>query len=318
MKLPRRLTDLGRWLDRRKSKSVLRIKGYDRYLAANHPKRALLSYLPGPVKDQMAGGSSLHFSNYGIAVTFPKVLNKLGYIVDVINWDDTSFEPEDLYDLVIFHGGHNFTQLKPRLLGYPVIIYFSTGTYWKNHNGCEKKRFKDFRRRHGTELPPDRFIDSSEEAPVRAANGIISLGDLRVAATYPLCTKVLPLNNASYVEGSIPTGKIFATARDNFLFFAGNGNVHKGLDILIDAFLGLTAKHLYVATNLERRFLDVYRPKLADSANIHLLGRLKLGSAKFMALVDTCAFVVLASCSEGSPGSVVDAMHHGLIPVLSR
>jgi len=34
--------------------------------------------------------------------------------------------------------------------------------------------------------------------------------------------------------------------------------------------------------------------------------------------MDRCNFVIFPSCAEGQPGSVIECMHQGLIPVVSR
>jgi glycosyltransferase involved in cell wall biosynthesis len=34
--------------------------------------------------------------------------------------------------------------------------------------------------------------------------------------------------------------------------------------------------------------------------------------------MDTCNFVISPTCAEGQPGSIIECMAHGLIPILSR
>ena len=83
----------------------LRIYDYKKYLHKSNlkPKKALVSYLVNPVIDELSGAQTSLFSNNGAGRSIPKVLNELGYKVDVINWDDVR-PITGVYDLVVFHG----------------------------------------------------------------------------------------------------------------------------------------------------------------------------------------------------------------------
>jgi len=280
-------------------------------------KRALLSYLAQPVIDSMSGKEITRFSNSGIVISWARVLNELGYIVDVINWDDRNFKPVRPYDLVIFHGGKNFEKIYKNLHGKPKIIHFLTGSYWKFNNEGEDRRRADFKRRHGIETPRDRYIYANEDPVNRAADLIIVLGDPSMKQTYKQYDNVTTINNASYPDEHFDkVNKDYSKARNNFLFFAGSGNIHKGLDLLIDAFKNLE-EHLYIVTVPDKQVLDTFKKEL-NLPNIHLIGQVNMRDPKFYEIMDKCAFVILPSCSEGQAGSVVEAMNQGLIPIVSK
>ena len=113
----------------------------------------------------------------------------------------------------------------------------------------EKKRFDNFYKRHGVRLPPDRHIKHSEEWALNHADGIICLGNSSARDSYAQFPLVIDINNASYPDDHYDcTPKDFEAGRDGFLFFAGPGNIHKGLDLLIEAFTDL-AEHLYICQN---------------------------------------------------------------------
>ncbi len=294
----------------------LRILNYAEFLSAKKPKHALLSYLTQPVLNKINGEPTSKFSNDGLALSWPKVLNQLGYEVDIINWDDTTFKfPKD-YDLVVSHGAINFTELNAQLAASTPYIYFSTGNYWKFHIEQEVKRAADLKKRHGVSLPPDRHIDFPEEAANKRADGIIVLGDESMRAVYPF-EQVFIINNASYPDDHFDkVTKNYATAKNNFLFFAGSGNVHKGLDLLIDAFQDLE-ENLYIVTALDKNFLEVFKEEL-KLPNIHVIGEVNMRTLEFYEAMDACAYAILPSCSEGQAGSVVEAMNQGLIPIVSK
>src|SRR3989344_1733888 len=123
--------------------------GYKRYFSRFRPrrKRALLCYLVQPLVDSQRGEEIVRFSNSGLSMSWARVLNELGYIVDIINWDDIDFKPERSYDLVVFHGGKNFKKISNTLTTKTRIIHYSTGSYWKFNNRNEDKRIFNLERR---------------------------------------------------------------------------------------------------------------------------------------------------------------------------
>lgn len=294
-------------------------------LARLRPKRALLSYVTGPLVSELNGEKLVRFSNYGLAVNWVRALNELGYIVDMIDWDNTEFQPAQPYDLVVFHGGKNFAEVMPRLREMTGpnrqtrIIHYLTGSYWKFNNDEEDKRLADFKKRHGVAVGRDRFIHASEDAVNEAADSIIVLGDPSMRHTYPKnYKKVLTVNNGSYPDDHFTSHtKDYEAAKHNFLFYAGAGSIHKGLDLLIDAFKTLTDQHLYIVANTDPAVMKVFGKELKRS-NIHHVGEVGMRTKEFYDAMDACAFVILPSCSEGQAGSVVEAMNQGLIPIVSK
>ena len=284
----------------------------------SRPKRALLSYLTGPVIAEINNEPIVRFSNHGLAVSWVHVLTGLGYEVDVIEWNDANFKPTQTYDLIVFHGGNNFKQIMSHVANKPRIIHWLTGSYWKFNNEAEDKRLADFTKRHGVKVPRDRYIQVSEDEVNEAADGIIVLGDPSMRDTYPKSyKKVLTVNNASYPDDHfLKTKKDYEQVRKNFLFFAGAGNVHKGLDLLIDAFKDLDA-HLTIVAHTDDAVMKVFEREL-KLPNIHLLGEVGMRTAAFYEIMDNNAFVILPSCSEGQAGSVVECINQGLIPIVSK
>ena len=297
------------------------IYGYRRYLnpLRLHKKRALLSYLPKPIIDNMAGKKTVRFSNSGIVLSWARVLNELGYVVDVVDWEDKTFRPGSAYDLVVFHGAKNFQNIYPVLAGSPRIIHFLSGSYWKFNNKAEDRRIADFEKRHGVKMPRDRYIFANEDPVNEAADGLVVLGDPSMRDTYPSkYPKVITINNASYPDKHHRhIERDYRQARKHFLFFAGSGNIHKGLDLLIDCFKDTEDLHLWIVTVLEQKFLDVYVKELV-LPNIHLIGQVEMRDKQFYDAMDRCAYAILPSCSEGQAGSVVEAMNQGLIPIVSK
>jgi glycosyltransferase involved in cell wall biosynthesis len=281
------------------------------------PKSALISYLVTPVLPKPEKRDTSTFSNAGIAQYIPRALNELGYSVDIVNYDNKRFVPEKKYDLFIGHAGINFESIARKLDPDCVKIYFSTGTYWNSWNQIEKDRLDDLKRRKGIQLPVDRIIENDEEYANSVSDGIICLGNEVVKNTYQKFPLVINLNNAVFPDSYSPLGKNFNASRNNFLFFNGAGNVHKGLDLLLDAFSHLD-QNLYVRQAIEPAFFKIYKKELTEYSNIHVIKYLKKPSREFFSLMDTCNFIISPTCAEGQPGSVIECMAHGLIPILSK
>ena len=281
-------------------------------------KRALLSYIVHPFSIPRHDPRFLRHINIWHAQEIVRILNQLAYIVDVVDYRDTSFVPRKRYDLFVGHGGINFERIAQRLPDGATKIYFSTGCYWKFHNGQELSRFAALRERRRVDLPPDRLIKNSEEGALLAADGVIGFGNGFTRQTYAAFSPVIMLNSTSLFDDMDERhDKDFDEGKANFLYFAGAGPVHKGLDLLLETFVGLD-QHLWICSGIDQRFAQVYSDELHNRSNVHLVGWVQPRSARFCELMDSCNWVILPSCSEGQAHSVVECMNQGLIPVVSR
>ncbi|OGV45528.1 MAG: hypothetical protein A2X46_09160 [Lentisphaerae bacterium GWF2_57_35] len=284
--------------------------------AAGNSKRALVSYITSPFF--LPPDYHLEFSNPGIARGMVRVLLAMGYEVDVVEYTNTAFRSDKTYDLFIGHGGINWEHLSRNVIRDAIRIYFSTGLYWKAFNEAEAERFADLERRRGIKLPYDRWIQHSEDFACEDADGIVTLGNQWVADSYRRFPCCLHLNNGVYADDRFdPLRKDFEAGRKRFLFFSGLGNVHKGLDRLIEAFAALDAE-LYCCTGFDPAFLKAYQADLAAHPNIRLMGLVQPRTEAFYKLMDSCNCLIFPSCAEGSPGSVAVGMNQGLIPIVSQ
>ncbi len=85
----------------------------------------------------------------------------------------------------------------------------------------------------------------------------------------------------------------------------------------MDVFLK-TKSHLYVYTAIDPLFGRAFKNELNHVSNIHFGGYVHLHDPTVYAVLSRCNFVLHPSCSEGQPGSVIECMHKGLIPIVSR
>lgn len=103
-------------------------------------------------------------------------------------------------------------------------------------------------------------------------------------------------------------------AKRNFIWIGSSGAVHKGLDILFDVFRNHPELTLHVVglNPIDRSLLKSLMPK-----NIIDYGYMLISSDEFRQIANKCAFIVFPSCSEAAATSVVTAMNHGMIPLVS-
>lgn len=286
--------------------------------ATKTAKRALLSYIVFPFFIPEDDPRYFNHINIWHARAIVHVLNKMGYAVDVIDYHDQGELPRQDYHLFIGHGGINFERICRDLPQTTPKIYFTTGSYWRFHNQQEEQRFAALEQRRGLRLPYDRYISRSEENALRLATGIIGIGNSATRQTYTDFDRVTMLDGTALFDDYLDwCPKDFTDSRQHFLFFSGPGNVHKGLDLLLEAFSDLP-QHLWISTRLDARFTRMYTRELNRLENIHLLGWVRPRSLPFYQMMHRCAFIILPSCSEGQSQSAVEGINQGLIPLVSR
>ena len=292
------------------------IIGFKEFCIEAPKQKALVSYLVSPLLPLSEQRDKIQFSNGGIAQYIPQVLNELGYEVDIIQWDNTSWKPDAKYDLFIGHGGINFEKISRNLPSETVRIYFATGLYWKELNCREAQRLCDLAVRTGYLLPPDRYVQHSEEYANKVADGIICLGNQVASQSYCKFPLVIGINNGVYpIVWADGKKKDYEAGRQHFFFFSGSGNIHKGLDILLEAFVQ-TELHLHICQSIDVQFEEVYRRELTEYKNIHVHGGISMRSLQFNTLALQCNWIITATCGEGQPGAVLECMGYGLIPIL--
>jgi glycosyltransferase involved in cell wall biosynthesis len=281
-------------------------------------KRALLSYITHPFFIQRDELRFYNHINIAHAQALARVLNRMGYLVDVIGYRDRDFVPQSHYDLFIGHMGVNFETLARQLAEGVKKLYLATTSYWRYHNEQEAARFAELRQRRGFDLQPDRRITFDEDRALRIADGVIGIGNAVSRATYADFPKVIMINGSTIYDDHFDwCSKDYAAGRQHFLYYTSGGCVHKGLDLLLEAFTGIQ-QHLWICSRFDEQFASFYSKELDSTPNIHRIGRIRPRTAQFYQLMRRCNFCILPSCSEGQAQSVIEAMNQGLIPVVSR
>jgi hypothetical protein len=275
-------------------------------------KRALLYYKtdaftnPGLAKDYT-------HTNYWESVEIANILNEMGYIVDVIDRTATRFNLEDKYSLFIGIGvgdsGQHYPDIAKQIPSAFKILY-ALGPEPEQSNYWVESRYVSYVFRHGVGLGKMRrtigHVDMTEV--MKHTDAILTCANNYIQQTYAKFNKPIQRVYLSTHPDLKPT---HFGSQKAFLYFGGNGNIVKGLDLAIEAITD-TNLELFICAPFEKE----YQPKLPP--NIHLIGFIPVGSPKFNEIVSKCGYVILPSSSEGCATSVTTCMRKGLIPVVTK
>ncbi|MFA7193549.1 MAG: glycosyltransferase [Candidatus Paceibacterota bacterium] len=286
----------------------------------NHKKKVLISYITFPFKRP---NLKTH-TNIQESLVIAKVFDELGFICDVVDYNSTKKIAYEDYDVVFGFGDifdKSFSTSKKILR-----IYYGTGRHPYFSNVATIKRGIEVYEKSGVLLKESlRFIEKDYAIQTIGSDALVLLGDHYLVDTYKKYTNTDCYNlNVSFIELLNPmeiiNDKDFSEGKKHFLFFSGGGMIHKGLDVLLDAFSKRQDLHLHVCAPLqnEKRFVKIFSENL-KSENIHLYDFVKIESDNFKKILTKCAFVILPSCSEAMPTSVVNVCANGgLIPILTN
>lgn len=276
----------------------------------------LLSYITAPFLLEPGKPLPNTHSNFWEARQIAETFLKLGYAVDVINWDNREFKPKRDYSFCI--DLHNLERLTPFLKKECVKILHITGAHWLFHNAAEYKRLLALQGRRGITLTPRRIVPPS--LGIEHADVATTWGNEFTISTFSYEGKVIhrvPVPATGLYPFTL--NKDFERHCNRFVWFGSVGMVHKGLDLVLEAFAQMPDHHLTVCgpVNKEKDFENAYAQELYHTPNIETVGWVDTESEQFREITNNCIGVIHPSCSEGGGGSVVTCLHAGLIPIVS-
>lgn len=280
--------------------------------------RALLSYLAEPFHHPPEYSRGRDYSNWMMALEIANALNRLGYVVDVINYDDYEFQPTAQYD--VFAGmAANFSRLLPLLPASVKAVYWATRPDPAFElEAIRQRQLALYQRRHQWLPIPDAIMPLLESADYHRADALILIGNDRIRASFRTATShVYCVDNPALPLAPVTQARDWSSARKHFLFLASWLLVRKGLDVVLEAFAARPGIDVWICgpVDSEPAFLKTYRQELFYTPNIHTVGWVEMSSPAFTQVASRCGFLVFPSCAEGMSGSVINGMASGLIPI---
>ncbi|CAF3768081.1 unnamed protein product [Rotaria sp. Silwood1] len=278
----------------------------------------LLSYILKPFQYQNAEDIPYDHTNYWESWQMAQTYLQLGYAVDVISFlDYETIPPRTDYDYFI-DIRRNLERLSPLLNKKCVKIMHIDSTNVTYRNYAECKRLLELQQRRGFTIYPQRY--SPPNRAIEVADCATILGNSFTASTFAYANKSLfyvPISSPEIYPW--PSAKKFSDVRNRFIWFGSFGLVHKGLDLVLEAFVNMKDCYLTICgpINKEKDFEEAYKTELYHTSNIHTYGWIDVKSKEFVAVADNHIALIFPSCAEGGGGSVLTCMHAALIPVVS-
>lgn len=278
----------------------------------------LISYFTEPFTfapwEKFSNFHTMYWEGYEIA----RLFSERGYECDIIDAKNKKFIPKKQYEVCI-DTGDNLERLSEHLPKNCKKIFHILISYWKDYNEAEQTRLNQLEKRRGVKLKPRRKVSPSKSTEI--ADFLEGFGNKTVFKTFNQFNKSISfIPISSVIEFDFPKNKDLEKARKHFLWIGGGGAVQKGLDLTLEAFSQASELHLHVCGPIygEEDFVAEYKKELEETPNIHVYGRIDVASEQFDEIISKCGAVIYPSAGEGSSGAIVQAMHAGLIPIITN
>ena len=278
----------------------------------------LLAYIIDPflVKDgQKIPNTHTHFWE---SVQIAKTFLGIGYTVDVISYRNSKFKHQKNYDFFV-SARTNFQRITEQLNEDCIKIVNLDMAHWVINNYAAYQRCLSVYDRRKAAIKNYKLQD--ENFAIEYADYGTVLGNEFTLNTYRYANKPLyrvPLPTLATFP--LFEGKNFDSIKINYLWFGSHGFVHKGLDLVLEAFAQMPEYNLTVCGPIEKEndFKEVYNKELYHTPNINTIGWVDIDSKEFESILKQCIGIVYPSCAEGGGGSVIICMHGGLIPIVTH
>lgn len=309
---------------RRRRAAPVFIEGLDIFCEGRRARRrALLSLRPTAWLRAVSEEPEIRFFNAdGLTFEVVRALNRLGFVVDIVDWEWPDFNPARKYDFYLGHGRHSRTVLE-RLPKGVFVLHYASGAYWQAFNQMSEERYRRFQAATGCASAGEfrRSLVGSEEGEevlARSADATFLSGPRTLATFEGVARRLCLLYLGAYVDQRLQTlARDYSRATKHFLYVAGtSGNIQKGLDVLIEAFAACPGLHLHIHCRVEPEIRLAYAAQLR-LPNLHYTYHYTSALARplLQNLYRRCAFTVTAPIDTGPGTAFLGSMGTGLIPV---
>ena len=300
--------------------NLWRKRPINNYYNKAYDRKVLISYITHPFRKQ-----SFSHTNYYEAIALAKVMDDLGYIVDIIEYTTARISNINDYD-VILGFGDIFQFYFENSIKDIKTIYYGTGMQVCYQNTSTLERLKDVYHKKGKWITESvRYVDKTWSYQTTLVDGIIALGNEECALTYRkhYSGLIYSVPVPCYVtkDAKKIIEKREPNANKNFLWFGSLGLIHKGLDLLLEYFSVNRHVNLHICGNIlhEKEFVNTYSEEIFKSDNIYVHGFVDITSSQFESVLKKCSFAIFPSCSEGGCASLITTILNGaLIPIATK
>lgn len=247
-------------------------------------------------------------------------LVELGHEVVPMNWNDEQ-PPPGPFDAVF--SIQHLEGLEDVAGPETIKIIRTTMMDRFHHNDYIMRRVAETNARRASELIERRLLPLFTDPywSFDQADHLLILGNDVVRSTYPseYRDRMVLHNTCAFNKPGEIVMRDYIPEQRAFLYHAGSGAVHKGLDLVLEAFADLPDLTLHVTGNYraEEDFLAEYAKELA-LPNIHFHGWVVVQSKQFKDILNACYAFILPTCSEGQSPAVATCLSLGLYPIISK
>lgn len=281
---------------------------------------ALLSYLAAPLGYRARDRRLLGHTNAWECRAIADRIARGGYVLDAIDWSDDKFEPSREYDL-IFDLHRNLERLASRARTRWLHI---TGSHPRFAHEAELSRLASLQERRGVRLAARRAFDSEDterfDRSLELADAITILGDDVTRSTFPR-SAIVKSDQVFVTASPVPPRQRDDDFADRtFLWFAGSGAVHKGLDLVLECFARNPDLTLHCVGPYEQEldFVTAFSRELYQTRNIFSHGWMLPSDPAFLRIAQQASSFVMPSCSESMSTAAATCMRFGLVPIVTE
>lgn len=237
--------------------------------------------------------------------------NKLGYNAYFMLYNSDKPLP-DIDCRLIFGHEPNVQRAKEKYCG-AKMVYYGVSTYFDYRNNKIKQMTDEFNHLYSADIPYRRLV--SPHDAIRDADSILLIGSNKTVNTYPdeYKGKITRIHQSTQLCKYLRNVEAHGTK--DFLYMASYGNILKGIQAIIEYFAAHLEYRVHWVGPVEEDVRNAIKDKLTP--NIHLYGYQNISSNTVLGLMERCDFILYPSGVEGVPGSVLNAMKSGLIPLVT-
>lgn len=289
----------------------------------NFSQNVLISYITKPFRE----GIDIIHTNSAEVLEIAQVFRSLGFNVDIADYDYEGYIDYKKYNTIFGFGDPLVNSFKFNSIQSTTRIYYGTGMHISIQNQNSTKRIEAVKNKKGIWIPESgRIVEKAWTQQTTNVDAMIVLGNDEVKKSYQKYFEknIYLLSPSIYKQldyKKVLEDKHFEEAKNNYLWFGSSGLIHKGLDLVLDAFKTLPDLHLHVCGPIENepKFKKAYYDELYNKVNIHTYGFIKIDTLLFKEILNKCAFIIFPSCSEGGGASVLNVcVNGGLIPIVTK
>lgn len=293
------------------------IQNINKDINSGSQKKVLISYLTEPFGENLNG--HIRHTNIAEATVIVKVFVELGYCIDIIHCRDNIHLAElkdNKYDVIFGFGEPFFLAAQYNPYACRILYLTESSPDYSKKNELERIRY--FQKRHNKSVSLRRSGLYYNNKYFDFADVGILIGNEWTAESYRIQFPEIPLFllNPTGLKNERFSFHINKTSQKAFVWFGSDGAIHKGLDVLLDAFKDTPEAMLFVCgvAHDEKWLLRRYQ----KYSNIIDVGFVNVQTTCFLDIINKADFVIFPSASEGMSTSVLTCMRHGLIPVVTR